>query len=103
MNGFSIVITTCADAAKAQPIIDALLNERLAACVQVMPINSHYIWEGAVQHDDEALLLIKCKAENFEPIKDLILNLHEYELPEVIQVPITDGLKPYLDWVAGPR
>ena len=103
MDGFSIVMTTCADADRAQPIIDALLKDGLAACVQVMPIKSHYIWQGAVQHEDEVLLFIKCVAANFKGIKDLVLSLHDYEVPEIIEVAITDGFEQYLGWVADPK
>ena len=103
MQEFAITMTTCAGADKARPIIDAILEARLAACVQAMPIQSHYFWDGAVQHEDETLLLIKSKTDNFEKIKETILSLHEYDLPEIIQVPITTGHPPYLAWLAEPE
>ena len=103
MREFSIVMTTCGDADRARPITCALLEEGLAACVQVMPIQSHYIWEGAVQHEHEVLLLIKCRAENYKAIENVILRLHDYEVPEIVQIPITDGSRKYLDWVAEPK
>ena len=103
MDGFSIVMTACADGEKARPIIDALLEGRLAACIQALPVQSHYIWDGAVQHEGEVLLLIKCAAEKYDAIEETILRLHDYELPEIVQVPIAGGLDRYLDWIAGPR
>jgi len=103
MNRFSIVMTTCADEGDARPIIDALLQERLAACVQVVPIHSHYIWDGAVRHEGEVLLMIKGKTENYEAIERTILSLHGYEVPEIILVPIEGGDGRYLSWLADPQ
>ena len=103
MQEFSVLMTTCGNADRARPIIDVLLEERLAACVQLMPVQSHYIWENVVQHDDEVLLFIKCRTENYKAIEDVILRLHDYALPEIVQVPITDGFDKYLAWVRNPR
>ena len=96
-------MTTYAEADKAKPVIDALLGERLAACIQVMPITSHYIWKGDVQHEDEVLLLIKCKSIDYKRIEEMILSLHDYEVPEIVQIPILDGNDRYLDWLADPK
>jgi periplasmic divalent cation tolerance protein len=101
MNDFSIVMTTCSGAAETQPIIDVLLQRRLAACIQTMPIQSHYIWNNAVHHEGEILLFIKCKTENYDDVEETILRLHSYELPEIIRVPIEGGLDRYLAWMAG--
>ncbi|MCL2111794.1 MAG: divalent-cation tolerance protein CutA [Clostridiales bacterium] len=103
MDGFSIVMTTCGSADKARQISSALLDGGLAACVQAMPIESHYIWEGEVQNDDEVLLMIKGKTENYEGIEAEILRLHDYDLPEIIRVPIEGGLAGYLAWLAAPK
>ena len=102
MQELSIVLTTSAGEDQAQPIIDALLEQRLAACVQALPVRSHYIWEGAVRHDIETLLIIKCKSENYKAIEETILQLHSYDLPEIVRIPIADGLDRYLDWIASP-
>ena len=101
-NNYSVIITTVAEMSDARPIIDALLSERLASCVQVMPIDSFYIWNGAVHEEPERLLLIKCPSSRFERIKELILGLHKYELPEIIQIPVTGGLDRYLSWLDDP-
>ena len=94
-------MTTYPDSESAQAVIEVLLKERLAACIQEMPIKSHYVWEGAIQNESEVLLLIKGKSENFEVIKKAILAHHKYEVPEIIQLPVTSGLESYLSWLEG--
>ena len=96
---YAVVLTACANEEDSKPIIDSLLSKGLAACVQVMPINSYYIWKGKVANESEALLLIKCNKSKFEEIKNEILMLHKYELPEIVQLPISDGLDKYLAWI----
>jgi len=103
MDNFSVVITTCPGTDVAQPIIEALLQERLAACIQVIPsVMSHYIWDGAVQHDSEVLLIIKGMTENYKAIEDTIVRLHPYEVAEIIRLPIEAGLDKYLAWLTNP-
>jgi len=99
----AVVMTTCANEEDAKPIIDVLLSNGLAACVQVLPINSYYLWKGDVANDSEVLLLIKCKKSKYEKIQNEILNFHKYEIPEIIQLPISDGLDKYLAWIDDPR
>jgi periplasmic divalent cation tolerance protein len=96
---YAIVMTACASRKDARTLSTALLDARLAACVQMLPMESAYIWDGAVQNDEEVLLLIKGRAADFEAIEALILKLHPYELPEIIQVPISNGFKRYLAWL----
>ena len=100
MKEYSVVMTTCPGVDEAQPIIDALLEGRLAACIQAMPVQSHYIWEGSVQHEGETLLFIKCRTEAYEEIEATVLRLHSYELPEIVRIPISGGLDRYLAWLA---
>jgi periplasmic divalent cation tolerance protein len=91
---------SCPDAASAQAIAEALVGERLAACVNRLPgIQSTYRWQGAVVSDTEELLLIKTTAARFDALKARLLDLHPYELPELIAVPVTCGHAAYLDWV----
>lgn len=94
-----IVITTFADDENGKKIIDALLAERLAACVQVMPVQSWYHWQGKVNCDAEKLVLIKTKRSLYAQVQKTILAHHAYEVPEIIQVPITDGFPGYLRWL----
>ncbi|OOG49451.1 divalent-cation tolerance protein CutA [Rhodanobacter sp. C01] len=91
---------SCPDAASAQAIAEALVNERLAACVSRLPgISSTYRWQGTVTTDSEELLLIKTAAGRFDALKARLLELHPYELPELIAVPAKFGHTAYLDWV----
>jgi periplasmic divalent cation tolerance protein len=98
----AVVMTTCASLKDARILSAALLEARLAACVQMLPIESAYIWDGTAQSADEVLLLIKGRAADFKAIEALILQLHPYELPEIIQIPISNGFKPYLAWLDAP-
>jgi len=91
---------TCPDAASAQVLADALVAESLAACVNRLPgIHSTYRWRGGVTTEREQLLLIKTAASRFEALKARLLELHPYELPELVAVPVTYGHATYLDWV----
>jgi periplasmic divalent cation tolerance protein len=91
---------SCPDAASAQALAEALVNESLAACVNRLPgMVSTYRWEGRVATDPEELLLIKTTAGRFEALKARLLQLHPYDLPELIAVPVQHGHAAYLDWV----
>ena len=91
---------SCPDSASAQAIAAALVGERLAACVNQLPgICSTYRWQGTVITDHEELLLIKTTAGRFDAMKTRLLELHPYELPELIAVPVAHGHAAYLDWV----
>ena len=91
---------TCPDDATARRIADALVEERLAACVNVLPgLRSVYRWQGAIQRADEVLLLVKTTRERVEPLTARVASLHPYELPEVVAVEVAGGLAAYLDWV----
>ena len=91
---------TCSDAGSAQAMAETLVGERLAACVNRLPgISSTYRWQGAVTTDIETLLLIKTTASRFEALKARLLQLHPYELPELIAIPVERGHTAYLDWV----
>lgn len=96
---YCLVVTTYADEENGREIIDALLSERLAACVQVMPIQSYYHWQGEIAHDEEKILLIKTKTSLYDKVEETILAHHAYELPEVIQLPIATGFAGYLAWI----
>jgi periplasmic divalent cation tolerance protein len=94
-----VVLVTCPPD-KAQAIANALVEERVAACVNVVPsLSSVYRWKGAVHKDAEALLIVKSTKDRFEALKQAVLRHHPYELPEVIAVPVDRGHVPYLEWV----
>jgi len=95
-----IVLCTCPDITAADAIATALLDARLAACVnRIEGVESLYRWEGSIQKDQEVLLLIKTTAVAFDKGESAISDLHPYELPEIIGVPVTQGSAPYLDWL----
>ena len=92
---------TCPDAATAERIAQTLVDERLAACVNVLPgLRSVYRWQGAVERTDEVLLLVKTGRERLEALTARVHALHPYELPELVAVEVAGGLAAYLDWVA---
>lgn len=95
-----LVINTCPDAETAQRIAHALVEQGHAACVNIVPgLRSVYRWQDAIQEDAECLLLAKTRESRVAALTDAVRGLHPYELPEVIAVPVTAGLAPYLDWV----
>ena len=98
-NQYSIVITTTGNKEDADKIANSLLSEKLAACIQVTQIKSYYTWKGSTNIDDEHLLIIKCKKGDYSEIEKNIKSNHSYEVPEIIQVPITAGLPAYLSWI----
>ena len=84
----------------AEMVADALVESRVAACVNIVPtVRSVYRWKGAVEREDEALLVIKTTAERVESVVDRIRRIHPYDVPEVISLPIEEGLPEYLDWL----
>ena len=100
---YQLVLTTCPDAGAAERIGQALVSERLAACVNILPIaKSIYLWKGQVESAAEQLLIIKSMTHAYRAIQKKILELHPYELPEVIAVPIAEGLSDYLAWIRHP-
>ncbi|MEG3193467.1 divalent-cation tolerance protein CutA [Lysobacter sp. D1-1-M9] len=97
-----ICLCTCPDAASARTLATALVEERLAACVNQLPgLTSTYRWEGRIEQADEVLLLIKTTREHLDALTARVHALHPAELPEVIAVEAVGGLAPYLDWVVG--
>ena len=97
---FLLVLCTCPDAATADALAQALVEERLAACVNVLPgVRSVYRWQGAVERTDEVLLLAKTTVARFDELEARIVALHPATLPEVIACDIAGGLDRYLAWV----
>ena len=95
-----IVHCTCPDAATADLLALALVSERLAACVSVLPgVRSTYRWLGEIERADEVLLLIKTSRDRLDALIARVQALHPYELPEVLAIEAVGGLAPYLDWV----
>jgi len=102
MTDALLVFTTLPSAEKAAELGKALVEERLAACANLIPaVRSIYRWQGKLQDENEVLVLLKTRAEHLERLKLRILELHPYEVPEVLAVPVEAGYQPYLDWLAG--
>lgn len=100
MNTFCLITTTYPDEQSAKAIIPLLLEQKLAACVQMMPVQSFYRWEGKLCESNEQLLLIKTRSSLFKMIEALILKHHPYTTPQLIQIPIEQGFEAYLNWIA---
>ena len=99
INGIVILVTTGSEA-EAETIARALVEERLAACVNILPpMRSIYRWEGKVTNDREWLLVIKTQNERFAIVEEKIKALHSYQVPEVIALSIVQGSAPYLHWL----
>ena len=95
-----IALCTVPDEKTAGQIADALVSEKLAACINIVPsIMSVYRWNDAIEHDQELLLLIKTSVSVWPLLEARILELHPYELPEIISVRIQDGNNNYLNWI----
>ena len=98
---YSMMVTTCADMENAKGIAKTLIANRLAACVQMLPVESVYFWHGRICDENEIVLFIKTKSALFAKIAEAIKQNHPYKIPEIIQLPITDGLPDYLSWIGG--
>lgn len=95
-----IVLSTVQRAEDAERIARALVERGLAACVNIVPgVTSVYRWKGRVQAETERLLLIKTRAQRFEAVREALVTLHPYELPEVVALPLEAGHGPYLAWL----
>ena len=95
-----LVLTHLPDHAAAMALARALVTERLAACVNVgAPVQSMYHWQGQIETADEIPVTIKTRAALYPRVEAAIRANHPYELPEIVAVPLLDGLRPYLDWL----
>jgi periplasmic divalent cation tolerance protein len=95
-----LVLTNCPDEGVADRIATALVENRLAACVNQLPeVESTYRWQGKVEQAVEVPLLIKCTRERYPAVEEAIRQLHPYTVPEIVAVPVVAGFAPYLRWV----
>ncbi len=96
----SVMFVTVGKAEEAERIARTLVGERLVACVNVVPqIRSIYWWKGEICEDSELLLIMKTRTALVEAVRDRVKDLHGYEVPEIIAMPIAQGLPAYLEWV----
>ena len=95
-----IVLCTVPDRNTAEEIAHILIADKLAACVNIIPgVTSVYRWENRIEQAEELILVIKTGSRTFPALQEKIADLHPYELPEIIAVPIHDGLPAYLNWL----
>ncbi len=85
---------------QAELLANLLIDQRLAACVQIAAVRSVYRWQDTIHSDREGLLLIKTAAHRFAEVRDCLLAHHPYEIPEILCLPVIAGHQPYLDWAA---
>ena len=100
MTDKRLVLTTCGSLEEAKGIAHALVERRLAACVNIVPqIESVYRWQGKIDTAKEWLLLIKTTAKAFPRLRDSLTELHSYDCPECLEISVEGGLAAYLDWI----
>ena len=96
-----VVFCTCPDAVCASELANAIVEKRLAACVNRLDgMTSTYHWQGEVKNDQESLLIIKTRRDRLDTLSEFIQANHAYDVPEVIALAIDGGSKPYLDWIS---
>ena len=97
-----VVLSTCTDAAEAERIARRLVEARLAACVNIVSgVRSFYRWQGKTEDASECLLIIKSSRPRFDRLRAEIEQLHSYEVPEIVALPLVDGSPNYLNWLDG--
>jgi periplasmic divalent cation tolerance protein len=101
INEYSIITVTFPDKESAKKAANLLVERRLAACVQMLPVESVYLWKKEICEENEIMLFIKSRTEMFDKISEVIRGIHSYEVPEIVQTPITGGLPEYLKWIDG--
>ncbi|MEI6380370.1 MAG: divalent-cation tolerance protein CutA [Cyanobacteriota bacterium ELA615] len=99
MNNHILVLVTTASKEESELIAAALVESRLAACVNIFPISSIYRWQGQIQSDSEYQLFIKTDIQLFSDIEAKIKELHSYSVPEIIAIDIVAGSRSYLNWL----
>lgn len=98
-SDYCVVTVTCATRADAEGLAAGILEKRLAACVQLTEITSFYEWEGRLHQNPEVLMLIKTRRDLYPALESFIVRHHAYEVPEIVQIPVENGLEAYLGWI----
>ena len=100
MTAIQLVYVTTGDKAEARRIGMALVESRLAACVNIIDqMNSLYRWEGQIQDDQEVVLIAKTTENNVPALKEKVKAIHSYECPCIVCMPVTDGYGPFMQWI----
>ncbi|MDP3555076.1 divalent-cation tolerance protein CutA [Methylocystis sp.] len=98
MSALVILVTTIDDEEKARALARAALSAKLAACVQIHPIRSHYVWKDEMREEPEFLLHMKARGDDYPALAELVRRLHSYETPEILRVDVAEADKDYLAW-----
>lgn len=96
---YCVVMTTLDDEASAATLARQVVEARLGACVQILRIRSFFVWEGAVNDAPEFLMLVKTRSDAYAELEAFIREHHPYDVPEILQTPVTAGFGPYLAWI----
>ncbi len=96
---YLVVLVAAGSGEEARTITRVVVERKLAACAQILPIQSVYEWEGAVVEDDEILVLLKTHADAYSALHQCIVEHHSYDVPEILALPVQTGHDPYLQWV----
>lgn len=96
---YGVVLTTVATKERGHAIAEALLKAKLAACIKIFPVTSFYTWQGKTNCDEEWQLIIKTNLNLFAELTATIQSLHDYDVPEIVALPIVDGSESYLNWL----
>jgi periplasmic divalent cation tolerance protein len=94
-----MLLTTAPSREEAAKIAGLLINEKLAACVQLLPIESFYVWDGKTQNEAETLMLVKTRSALFDAAIAKIKSVHSYSVPEIVAMPFTAGFAGYFGWI----
>ncbi|HEY9636838.1 MAG TPA: divalent-cation tolerance protein CutA [Coleofasciculaceae cyanobacterium] len=97
---YGVVLVTASSQQEAEAIAQALVESQMAACVTLVPVHSIYTWQGQVMREQEWQMVIKTDLTQFPRLEKKILELHSYQVPEIIALPILAGSKPYLQWIS---
>ena len=98
-SDYGVLLTTTPNRDEAHQIAKLLTEEKLAACVQLLPIESFYFWQGKTQNEAEILLLVKTRSALFEAAITRIKAVHSYSVPEIVAMPFAAGFAGYLNWI----
>jgi periplasmic divalent cation tolerance protein len=96
---YGVLLTTTPTREEAAKIANLLIDERLGACVQLIPIESFYFWQGKTQNEAEVLLLVKTRTNLFDRAIERIKEVHSYTVPEIVALPFSAGFGGYLNWI----
>ncbi len=100
MTDVCTVLTTCGSEETALTIASALVDQGYAACVNILPsVKSYYFFKGETHLDEEVMLIVKTAKELYPKVAEVITDLHTYEVPEILMLPVEQGAEPFMDWI----